>query len=85
MESLYDMAAFSWAANYASRQGTFAAYLDQLIKSGNSIEEVVRQAVAEGEKRRHRTHYTETSIHGHIRFRVRQARTARKKKKIPNW
>lgn len=40
MEKLYDMAEFSWAADYASRPGTQAAYLDLLITSRDTIEDM---------------------------------------------
>jgi hypothetical protein len=78
MEALYDMAEFSWAADNASRPGTLASSLDGLITSKDTIEQIVAQAAAEGQKRRHQTKYTEGTIHSHIKFRVQQA--ARNKK-----
>lgn len=73
MEAYYDMAQFSWAADYASRSETMAAHLDRLIRSEETIEEIVEQAAAEARKRGHRTRYTGGKIHGHIKFRVQQA------------
>jgi hypothetical protein len=73
MEGLYLMGAFSWAADYASRPDTMAAYLDSLIKSKDTIEQIVRAAEAEGKKRRLKTKFTEGTIHAHIKFRVQQA------------
>ncbi len=73
MEVIYDMAEFSWAADYASRPGALASILDQLITSRDTIEEIVEHAVAEGRKRGHRTKYSTGYIHSHIKFRVKQA------------
>lgn len=73
MEKLYNMREFSWAADHASRSGTLASRLDQLIKISESFEAVVKQAAEEGRKRGHRTNYTEGAIHNHIKFRIRQA------------
>ena len=73
MEVIYDMAEFSWAADYASRPGTMASLMDRLITSRDTIEEIVKQAAAEGQKLGHRTKYGTGTIHGHIKFRIKQA------------
>jgi hypothetical protein len=80
MEAVYDMPEFSWAAKYASRPGTMAAYLDQLIMSRNTIEEIVAQAMAEAQRRGHRTKYTAGTINGHLKFRIQQAARNKKNK-----
>lgn len=80
MEAYYDMAEFSWAADYASRSGTMAAHLDRLIGSEETIEEIVKQAAAEARKRGHWTTYTAGKIHGHIKFRIEQAARNKKQK-----
>lgn len=73
MESRYVMPDFSWAADYASRPETMASYMDNLIRSGDTIEEIVKRAATEARKRGGRTKYTPGTIYGHIRFRVQQA------------
>lgn len=79
MQELYDMAEFSWAADYASKPGdTMAAYLDELITSRDTIEEIVEAAQAKNEKRGWKIKYTKGYIHAHIKFREQQA--ARNKK-----
>jgi hypothetical protein len=80
MEVLYDMAEFSWAADYASKPGTMASILDRLITSKDTIEEIVEHAAAEGRKRGHRTKFSTGYIHGHIKFRIKQAAMNKKAK-----
>jgi len=80
MEVLYDMAEFSWAADYASKPGTMASLMDRLIASRDTIEEIVKQAAAEGQKRGHQTKYSTGTIHSHIKFRVKQAAVNNKAK-----
>ena len=80
MEAVYDMPEFSWAAKYASRPETMAAYLDRLIMSRDTIEEIVAQATVEGRKCGQRTKYTAGKINAHIKFRIDQAARNKKNK-----
>ena len=73
MEGPYVMKDFSWSARYASRPETLASYLDQLITSEHTIEEIIKAAQAKGKSLGQKTKFTKGTIHAHIRFRVAQA------------
>lgn len=61
---------------------TMAAYLDNLIESGDEIDQIVAKAKAEAERRNLRTKFTKGIILSHIKFRAKQALGAMDKRPL---